>query len=212
MNSGRIRRILNTRTRRFIQLFVATILGCNACDKDLPNPSLAQRAEARCPSSSSSDYYFPNHAVFSSRFLAASSARPLWCGGGELNVYRFLWIPSYRPTLIIEVEHSSGSFNVDAVEFTHPRTGQLYTVQARNHRKVPDADAQSLLRALAKAQFWTTPPYKNPMVDDGAIWIIEGRERYGYRSVIRFNPKETDFIDAGRAFVLLAGKAVPDGM
>jgi hypothetical protein len=149
--------------------------------------------------------------MFSSRFLALSGARPLWCGGGELNVYRFLWIPSYRPTFMIEVEHSSNSWDVDAVEFTHPGTGQLYTVQARNHRKVADAEAQSLLRALARAQFWTTPP-SNSTVDDDAIWVIEGREGQGYRSVVRFDPKETDFVDAGRAFVLLAGKAVPDGM
>jgi hypothetical protein len=201
-------------------MWPAFMLACTSADA--PEPSAAQHVREQCVSPFSEDFYFAPEAINPqnelidsrrryaySRFLKSLEAPSLSCGQGITEAYRFLWMPSYAPAVVVLVRGIHREWYLEAAEFKHPRTHQQWTVANRVERGLMDNQVRSLLVGLARAQFWTVPTWKDSPAMDGAMWVIEGRVRDGYRVVSRPNPEDAFFKEAGRAFFTLAGIPVP---
>ena len=197
-------------------------IACGA--PSVPEPTLAQHVRAKCGAPLDDDYFLPIDSINSSnkllddtcreRFslpLRAMKARSFSCGDNTLQeAYRFLWMPSYDPAVVISIRRAGEQWSIDAAQFENPRTGgQWWRVSRRAEHELANNVAATVLRSLAEAGFWTMPAWRDPVAQDGATWVIEGRLANGYRVVSRFTAEEKAFKDVGRAFFTAAGISLP---
>ena len=211
---------------RLAVLFAVLLLV--ACHTDLPEPTSAQRVRSPCPDQNSDSYYFPEGTLIPSserrdlaqrqgvgKFLTAMGAPSLSCNDDFTEAYRFLWLHSFGPALVVSVMRQNGRWHAEGVEFRYPRSERRWwwTIERRVQTEVLPADAGRLLEALKSAQLWTThPPWRDSSGEDGSLWMIEGRLNRGYRAVSRANPTDKfdkAFKEAARTFVQVAKLSVP---
>jgi hypothetical protein len=152
------------------------------------------------------------------RFLRGADLPPLWCGTEPNEEYRMLWLPSYRPVRIASLSKTKTGWVASGVEFVDPRNRpaapQMPTEVKQKHRVAADqAAVNALLDAVEKARFWMIPSWRlTPDVDDGQIWVMEGRREGTYRVVTRVNTSDPSLEDAIRMLMRLAGMVVPEEM
>lgn len=209
-------------------MVVTSFLACNANTN--PEPRLGLKVDNACPSSDASDYYYPPATIVAndrgqdnflrewfSRYLRVAEAAPLWCGGST-EAYRFLWLPSYRPAMLIELTKGNGDWQLTRIAFNDPRDTVSGTqanplgVNARNELRVSGQSVAPFLQALGDASYWTGPAYISSNKEDGHRWLIEARRRDLYRVVTRREAEDVKFEDAARALTKLAGFDIPDEM
>lgn len=127
------------------------------------------------------------------RFVLAAAQQPLWCGD-TTEGYRALWIHSYRAVRLASLIKTKDGWRADAVEFADPR--QLpptpaslppATVSSQRDSQPSDTVVKAFLGAVDGAKYWTTPGWRDGGVEDGAIWVLEGRRGPIYRVVSRDN-------------------------
>lgn len=78
-----------------------------------------------------SERYFPpqgleGHAADhvqqeAARFLRPTGLEPLWCGSVAEKIYRLVWMPSFRPALVVVVMSHSVGWVVQSTQFEDPR-------------------------------------------------------------------------------------------
>lgn len=203
----------------------------SACDADTyPEPRLGQRVEIACPSGDGNDYYYPRGSIVAnsreqddfwrewySRYLRSAEAAPLWCKGAA-EAYRFLWLPSYRSALVIELTKTNGDWRLTKTVFNDPRASgdgksvDPLGVNSRDELRLSDQSVAPFLHALADASYWTGPGYTSSKKEDGHRWVIEARRNDLYRVVTRHEAADVKFEDAARALTKLAGLAIPEEM
>lgn len=212
-------------------LVVAALFG--GCRQTLlPDPKSGHQLVETCPTPDSADFFFPagyiqpahdltNDTFFRrwySEFLRASNVGPLWCGPDKAETYRLLWLPTYRPAMVISIASTSRDWKIQKVVFADPRerveggSDVSVRVVSRDEFLVPDAPARVFLDALEAADFWTAPHYVSSGVDDGHFWVVEGRKGTTYRVSTRHSADDLKFEDAVRVLTRLARAKVPPEM
>lgn len=209
---------------------ISSFLACSADSTPAPEVRLGLKVDKTCPASDREDYYYPRATVVGnepsqddflrewfSRYLRTSGAAPLWCAGSS-EAYRLLWLPSYRPAILIDLIKQGDGWQLTRVLFTDPRLpasgtqASPFAVNARIEQRVSDQSVSPFVRALSGASYWTRPAYIGSDVEDGHLEVIEARRGDLYRAVTRRAGEEVKFDDAARALVTLAGLEIPDEM
>jgi hypothetical protein len=133
-------------------------------------------------------WYFPFGAVsLSSRYRYSSvleNAREEPLQPGEVSeTYRFTWIGSFHPEIIIRAESQDRGVELLVKDRGHPsRAARWRRVQIKQRQW------KSLLSALEKAHFWELAAEEEACVSDGADWVLEGLKDGRYHVVIRCSP------------------------
>ena len=104
--------------------------------------------------------------------------------------YRITWVPSFHRTSIVRVWRSEdGQFiTIKRLERTaNNRNGYSYSEKTR---RISIGDWKAVQSVVEKIQFWSQPSTElEPLPNDGAGWLIEGRCLDCYHSVFRINPE-----------------------
>jgi hypothetical protein len=185
-----------------LSLLIRAAAASVGCTTDLPEPSSAVRAAPSCGAPSADDYYFPRDIFFParvedpqsisrpSRVLADLHEPSLSCGDGAPEAYRVLWIHSFsvwNPAMVRISRAGSGWLAV-AVRSKWDRIGATPHLTEVEHREaVLDAEqGNQIVRALKAAEFWVAPhSVPTPSMEDGGLWLLEGRRGSGYHVVCR---------------------------
>jgi hypothetical protein len=205
----------------------------SGCGKTADGPDPTGRAMVEtCPATTDPGYYFPASTIdpsgdndgfvrnwFSSHLRSAQLA-PLWCGTGNNEVYRLLYLPTSRPAIVIELEESGKDWlrnrrwNVRAFRFDDPRTVPTHSerrdvaIVDRRQQRLSESEAAGFFDSLARASFWHAPDWQDPDVQDGTAILIEGRKSSTYRPVTRFS-MDTPMFSAARALMRIAKVPIP---
>lgn len=148
--------------------------------------------------------------------MRAGNMTPLWCGAAEGEVYRLVWLPPFRSSLVITARHVKDKWEIEVVEFLDPSLGLPGTrrqgVTRRSAVTTPDAHVAvaDLSASLARAKFWTAPTVvRSNEREGGATGILEGRVGMKYRLLLRDDSQDLAFYDVLRSIVLLANQNMP---
>jgi hypothetical protein len=174
-----------------------------------------ERADCRSPKAKL--YYFPEGSLVPKEvsasadlliresrtpILAKMSEPSLSCAKPARDSLRLLITPTWGGPLAIRVEGGALSLVILDGEAGY-YAGE---VVQRFKRRLTAAEQRSFAAALAKAEFWTTPPNNfDEMGNDGTTWMIEGRARSKYRVVQRWQPKSSSFRELAVLMLGFAG-------
>jgi hypothetical protein len=199
------------------------VVGACTTAVDLPEPSAANRVRSECGRMGDPDYYFegdiiePANSLNDSvlretydRFLGAIQAPSLSCVSDIRDAYRLLWLPSYRPAVVIQVIRKGYTWHMSGTIFGDPRGGtRLTEIVRRLETDVSDAQIQGFRSLLKDAKVWSAPSWQESTVQDGAICVVEIKVGTGYRVLTRSNPSDPAFKRASAEFFHIAGLTVP---
>jgi len=124
----------------------------------------------------------------------------------DLQVYRFLWLRSFHPPIVVRVERSGETCTLFA------RQGGLDTGELSVDRSRPMTPVEwKDLERRAADSFWPLPTKGGCQGGfDGASWLVEGRRLHKYHAVNRWSPDEGNpFREFCLRFIELSGLA-PD--
>ncbi len=213
-------------------IWIMAVVFLVACGgSSYPEPRSGLRVDRDCPSADRGDYYYPEGAIVANnrngeddfwrdwygKYLRSANALPLWCGA-TTEAYRFLWLPSYRPAMIVELTRRGNDWQVIRIAFKDPRknsSSQQANPLSVNERVESAATEESVapfLQTLNDASFWVGSAYLSSKKEDGHRWVIEGRRDGLYRVVTRHEASDQQFENAARVLVKLAGADIPEEM
>lgn len=153
-----------------------------------------------------------------SRLTRAAKEPALWCGQDEIEAYRGIWLPAYRPALMATLSRTSRGWTFTAVEFEDPRKLPPSVVRpslvVRRFDGQPTSIALSeFLSSATRCQLWATPSWqRSDETSDGATWVIEARRNNIYRMVSRANVPDLDFEECVRTLMRSANLNPPEEM
>lgn len=170
-----------------------------------------------CPPRNEVAYYFPPRTLdpqddwadgFSGQWygsLLYKAREPsLSCGEREGTTYRFLYLPTWGPALVVRVDLTAGQAVLHAVELTGHAGFHLGEAACQVARPLAPGEVHHLLMALDRAQFWELPTKEEGMLGcDGTTWVVEGRSGNDYHVVDRWEP-DGPFGELGEVFLTLA--------
>ena len=129
---------------------------------------------------------------------------------GPTEVFRFLWLRSFDPAIVVRFERwPDGLYTVAKVlsertllESTGPRPGSGSIAFAP--RRLTAREEQEFLEALAMSSFWVRETESGKRWgDDGSIWIFEGWNAKGYHAIELWSPLRADAALAGDLGVVM---------
>lgn len=177
---------------------------------------------ADCRSPQAKQYFFPERSLVAERenasadlmmrdwytqMFARMSEPSLSCATPARESYRLLVLPTWGAPLAIRIEGTALVFVLlDGQAGYGPGV-----VAQRSTRRLRGAEQRAFAAALARADFWTTPPNNfDDMGFDGTTWVFEGRAGGRYRVVQRWQPHAGGFWELARLTVRLAGCRVDE--
>jgi len=127
------------------------------------------------------------------------------------QVFRFLWLRSFHPPFLVQVERRGEDrvLLVKALDspWSASPDGIHVGTLALTQRKALRPDAWDRLAAMRREAFWGAPS-SDPSAErgvDGAMWILEGRSWGEYHIVERWTPREGAFREMCLAMLDLSG-------
>jgi hypothetical protein len=121
------------------------------------------------------------------------------------DVYRFVWIRAFHPTITIRIERDGATIRIIVKRDADSYRGRP-AVDSTSTAKLEDWDKME--HALGTAQFWN--PVARSGRDgpcwgkvDGAEWLIEGRRSGRYRAEKHYAPHEPQDLAFREAALLL---------
>ena len=214
----------SSNNRLFSGAFVlVSLMGSTACNAvEVPAVSAALKAAARCPAEGEPAHFFSADAISStpertrwlipvySHLLTTAQAHPFSCGDEIAIGYRLMVVPPFEPPLLVElIKHGEGwrirraTFS-GSIDLSQLNTGFTITVKDLTEFTVSASDAESFIRGLEEARFWSTPAVKTPDGNDLTAVTIEGRNGNSYRLVTRLTSENDPLEESARILLNLA--------
>lgn len=103
--------------------------------------------------------------------------------------YRFIWIPSFRPPVLIRVWDTGGE------KFLTVKTGSgvsvaINGIDVEKNKRLSDAEWNEILDNIERAEFWTKPTFdENDEIKlDGASYLYDGKKDGKLHDLYRITP------------------------
>jgi hypothetical protein len=125
------------------------------------------------------------------RGLDAMREPSLSCGD-EPDSYRILWRHSFTSwgAAMVRMSRSKDSWVMTAVQFGDSRKRNEVL---RRSRILSEEEARSVSAAVNEFELWTRKDFsRNPNVDDGDAWMVEGRRGSAYHPVFCINAVDSE--------------------
>lgn len=103
--------------------------------------------------------------------------------------YRFVWIPSFHPSIVVRAERNGSSQRLVAKILSGAGGYEPGTVRRDTSIVLSAGEWTELTRLIEASGFWTAPPESERVGLDGAQWIIEGLRGGRYNVVDRWSPE-----------------------
>jgi hypothetical protein len=144
-------------------------------------------------------------------------------GSEDLEVYRFLWAPSFHAYAVVRVERTGTRVALFAKRLNRDlKTGEFAKLDRSAQKMLSEKQWQTLKSRLSAARFWSMPSDEPETYSpggilriglDGADWILEGADTGRHHGVKRwFHEDERAFETACYCMLLWSGldKALDD--
>ena len=137
-----------------------------------------------------------------------ASAEARLCPGPGRELFRFLWLRSFHPPVIVRIERNSQGYALVAKVLTGAGGYDPGKIGRTTEHVLSAEDMRKFKEHVRSAWFWqspTVPPPSGSAVVDGAQWIVEVVDGEQYHVVDRWSPPERDaFRELGLYFLRLA--------
>lgn len=116
--------------------------------------------------------------------------------------YRFLWLRSFHPAVVVRVSSEGDKQTLSVKEF-NDRKSQLLVDQTRSLNKQEWAD---LMKVIDQTCFWVVPGTTDDLLaNDGALWVLEGVDQNYYHVVTRQSPQSGPYRELCLYMLKLSG-------
>ena len=109
----------------------------------------------------------------------------------SIERYRFLWLRTFHPAVVIRVDVSGARTAVLAVKVADGEAGfnspDRKVIQDVSRSLTPE-ETQAFLRKIERSGFWSMPASTRHLAEDGADWIMEGEKNGKFHAVKRWSP------------------------
>ena len=160
------------------------------------------------------DGFFSEYVVHELQFLGESSLLAQ-ARNTSTETYRFVWLRSFDPPISVRLDVSPDGSGILTTKIGQGEAGfvatQHGTVQSFR-LALTRQQVESFRAVVAKAHFWTTPPYAfhDQQGTDGSSWIIEALVAGNYHIAQRWSP--TNSTGSGKETVKELGTAMAFGL
>jgi hypothetical protein len=233
---GPIRWLRWERRRIGVWLAAALLSLCGGCTSPAPRVRAVQqpasppspRASAPAAAKEKCQPVFkdpPTLVGLPSTKLQAAGDPPLYRAEAGVEVYRFLWIRSFHPTIVVRIERGGDGARLAAWEFgenddaRHLSASFSMEVQTERRRALSQEEWEALVARIEETPLWQPSPPPKPLVIctpeggyiiaginvDGASWYLEGKRDIRYSLIEDFSPKSGPLREAGFALIRAAG-------
>ncbi len=127
----------------------------------------------------------------------------------EEQAFRFLWMRSFHPPILVQVERRSAAASLyvkmlDSPWFTRPEGTHVGRLVVQRRKAISSAQWYRLAE-LRRAGFWhQSGPDPQQGGVDGAMWLLEGYSWGEHRIVERWSPREGPVRELALAMLELA--------
>lgn len=162
------------------------------------------------------DFYFPVGAFspdevrekgfvkFYSNALAAMDEPALASlKQGNIEVYRFLWLRSFHPAVVVRIWKSGDERCLSVKQFDglgeYADDGYVFpkTFSANVTHPITEVEWKHFIELLGRANFWAMPTVDGePLGMDGASWVFEAVRDGQYHLVDRQSPMSGEYREA----------------
>lgn len=124
-------------------------------------------------------------------------------------VYRFVWLRSFNPAIVVRIEASAGGWRISAQEDAILDMRRHRRTLRRVERPLTADEVRRFRAAIDRSRFWTaaTEPVEDGL--DGALWLVEARDGGRYRYREQWTPDHGIVRDVGLAFIASTGWDIP---
>ena len=105
--------------------------------------------------------------------------------------YRFTWIPSFHPSVVVLLERETSQARLVAKQLSDPGGYEPRTVARDTVIVLSESEWAELTRRIRSTDLWAVPqlePQSTAMGRDGAQWILEGVRAGRYNVADRWSP------------------------
>jgi hypothetical protein len=212
---------------------VAVILAqivIGACASPVAPPvSAGYHVAASCAAKDQANYYFPEDSIADrvptdhwlraeyAKILNLIDAPPLWCDSKFTEAYRLILLPPFDAPLVVTLTTDGRGSIASVATYSGPlntiASNSFVNVSAAvSQQPVPAKSLLALQEALEKAEYWSTPVFRDLGTADGTAWTIEARRNGSYRVVTRLSGRDEKFEEAARILVTMSGVDLPSAM
>lgn len=197
-------------------------LGCSAISKRvLPTddcfPGLGQELASVKPAEGG---YFPDAAFHQdrrsnqfitdwyTRYLSQMKEPSLIVSPlNQQSSYRFLWVRSFHPTIVVRLSNSDGKYLLSLTELAN-KTESSQPLVAQN-KILKGEEWKGFVKLLNDSCYWRVPTTTTaPVAMDGAWWVLEGVEQGYYHVVVRQSPDTGSYRELCLYMLKLSGLSV----
>lgn len=150
---------------------------------------------------------------FASAALYSMGEQRLWPAVADTEVYRFTWLPSFGPFLMVRAQRQGDFYELYAKQ----SSGALALDGTHRSRILLKSEWDELQRRLKDFAFWSRPRRQTsvdpPDDSDGSEWLLEGAQLWNYRAYQVYVPvgeREQEGLPEACLYLLeLSGYEIP---
>lgn len=141
-----------------------------------------------------------------SAHLTAMGESPITCNNAATE-YRFLWLRTFHHPVVIRATIADRQATLHAVELDGKGGYEPGQVLRQVKRSLSITEVQTLEQVVANSNLRQTPSVERAAMlrTDGARWVLEIRDRTGYRVLNRQSPASGAIRDFGMHLLSLTG-------
>lgn len=121
----------------------------------------------------------------------------------SITVLRFLWMPSFDPTIVVRVLQQGAHCSIftlilgqpatewgatDSMGVSVPVATHPGSILRRDSSSVPASTCTALKGQFAFSAYWSASPTLPPPTLDGSLWVLERLDAAGHRALIHQSP------------------------
>lgn len=121
------------------------------------------------------------------------------------EAYSLTFLPSFHPPVLVRVWRVGDQSFLVAKRLDRPAGYWCGNLKESNARSLTDTEWRDVRGRFARAKYWDLPEMINePLMDDGAAWVLDGLNSRTYHRVIRRIPND-DLADISKRLIQLSG-------
>lgn len=143
------------------------------------------------------------------KHLRAMSEKSLLDAPAGQEIYRFLWLRTFRHPIFVRVERRQNEFKLFTKELNGAGGYEPREVLRDESRNLDQTEWCEFLKLLEQANYWAlSTDLSDDSGNDGAQWILEGVKENRYHVVDRWTPRTGEYRAACLYLLRLSGVEV----